>query len=104
MWYTVSSIIFGMSYGTAMYSALLGGAVTHSPSAGSRLGCRAELPGSQGFRVEPWAERGEAERSRRPTDGIERLPLLANSGNHRVFLVSLSQVCQRVSVEVLAWV
>lgn len=43
MRYTVSSSACCMSSGAAVWRAPLGGAVTHSPSVGSRLGCGAEL-------------------------------------------------------------
>lgn len=59
--------------------------MTHCPSVGSRLGCGAPALGSHEFWVEPWRERGGEERGRWPIAGIEWLPLLASSGNHRLF-------------------
>jgi hypothetical protein len=71
-----------MSCGTAMWSAPLGGAVTHSPSVGSRSGCGAQLWAALGGTLEG---KSRKRRGGRPIAGIERLPLLANSGSHCVF-------------------
>nr|XP_055161255.1 basic proline-rich protein-like [Nyctereutes procyonoides] len=54
---------------------------------------RSWAPGSHEFWVEPWSERGEPERGWRPSAGIERLPLLANSRNRRVFPCICVSLC-----------
>lgn len=58
-----------------------------------QVGMRSWAPGSHEFWVEPWSERGEPERGRRPSAGIERLPLLANSRNRRVFPCICVSLC-----------
>lgn len=102
---------------SSLRSAPLGGAVTHSPSAASRSGCRAGARGGRPRVLGGSLERERRrERGERPVAGIERRPLLANSGKYRVFPCvhgTVSQGCHRCvraprgrrwSVEVPVWV
>lgn len=105
-----SSRVFGMSCGAAMWSAPQGGAVTHSPSVGSRSGCRAELwaatssgwnPGAKEEASAPLLESSSSLYWR--TQGTTVFPYicvsLCHEGCHRC--VSESR-CGHLSVEVPA--